>query len=757
MSIVAADTFTRANVATPSWGSATDTVNAWATLGGITANNLQVASNAGQIFSSSATQFQTLGAALTPADCEGLCRITFSTVTGGASDTGGIMLRAQNSSNYYIGRYRATIPEVSLAKRVVGTTTNLTGAVTVTLTAGQAYWFRMRVQGTTLSLRYWQDGTSEPSAWTVQITDSSLTAAGFGGLFAFGQSATGVKFDHFQLDDLLTVPAPAAAITASTTTPAGFIDLTPAPALAATASAVGIKTTGATATGAGTGFSTFQTDPAPHNVTWTTLGAGFTNTTGPETVIQATNAAGDGFRLGSIPAYGGMPISAVFELLGSGGVPTVVNPGINAEDPGNQMSLKTTFPDGHQHVYFNKAGVNVFVGTEDVQNWTRTELAPVGTPLRRYIQGAGTDSNGVAWTFTECIWPTGFFFSQITFVVPSTISLTSAGGDSFEIALPAGLLPATGATTQQGPWVAPGLAGFSGDTTRSFAGTIAPLATSSPLPDGTIANTTGEPDFLAFLPSTVANGGQIGTLANQVRGDLVTKFTRWIDLMNYAGGVPTYPGGGYSSLANTSRIKSKWGASPSTLNAGTYTIYALEVYSPLVTPAGAGTLAQAQANMLAVVADYLQPGTPTVTAGTPSSLTYNGRSTGCFRLDQGCYEVTVTAANRAAIQLDLGPNVTANIRYSPRFRFPGLTGTFQANGSDFTVLWGATTLTAGTDYTIAVDTVANVAYVHLQRDVVNAGAGAGQLTLATLTLLPSVTLVPVTPSGVSAGHIGHRR
>ncbi len=38
--------------------------------------------------------------------------------------------------------------------------------------AGTKWWIRLRVQGTTISARFWRDGTPEPSAWTAQATDS---------------------------------------------------------------------------------------------------------------------------------------------------------------------------------------------------------------------------------------------------------------------------------------------------------------------------------------------------------------------------------------------------------------------------------------------------------------------------------------------------------------------------------------------------------------------------------------------------------
>ena len=39
-------------------------------------------------------------------------------------------------------------------------------------------WVRYRVQGSTLSVKVWTDGTAEPANWELSTTDASITSQG---------------------------------------------------------------------------------------------------------------------------------------------------------------------------------------------------------------------------------------------------------------------------------------------------------------------------------------------------------------------------------------------------------------------------------------------------------------------------------------------------------------------------------------------------------------------------------------------------
>jgi hypothetical protein len=53
-----------------------------------------------------------------------------------------------------------------------GTATLASGTLLPSGAAGTRWWIRLRVQGTSIQAKFWQDGTTEPTGWTAQATDS---------------------------------------------------------------------------------------------------------------------------------------------------------------------------------------------------------------------------------------------------------------------------------------------------------------------------------------------------------------------------------------------------------------------------------------------------------------------------------------------------------------------------------------------------------------------------------------------------------
>lgn len=80
-----------------------------------------------------------------------------------------------------------TTPDALRAvKRVSGTFTTISAVDSPSQIAlGAAYWMRTRVNGSSVSVRIWEDGSVEPAAWQVETTDTAISAAGWVGL-AFG-------------------------------------------------------------------------------------------------------------------------------------------------------------------------------------------------------------------------------------------------------------------------------------------------------------------------------------------------------------------------------------------------------------------------------------------------------------------------------------------------------------------------------------------------------------------------------------------
>lgn len=102
---------------------------------------------------------------------------------------------------------------VGVNRSLGGTETSVgsTAATGVTYTSGTWLRYRVRVTGTgptTIRVRVWRDGASEPSTWQVQVTDSSsaLQGAGAVGLRAYASSSA-TRASIVSFDDLL-VSAP---------------------------------------------------------------------------------------------------------------------------------------------------------------------------------------------------------------------------------------------------------------------------------------------------------------------------------------------------------------------------------------------------------------------------------------------------------------------------------------------------------------------------------------------------------------------
>jgi hypothetical protein len=107
--------------------------------------------------------------------------------------------------NGYIVELQSNSGTAYVKKNVAGTTTTLatiTGARTVT-TAKQ--WLRLRVVGSTIQFKTWNDGSAEPAGWTSTVTDTQLTAPGQLHLSVVrGGSNVGAK--NIRIDDVTVLP-----------------------------------------------------------------------------------------------------------------------------------------------------------------------------------------------------------------------------------------------------------------------------------------------------------------------------------------------------------------------------------------------------------------------------------------------------------------------------------------------------------------------------------------------------------------------
>jgi phage replication-related protein YjqB (UPF0714/DUF867 family) len=105
------------------------------------------------------------------ADVDMTASIATSVLAAGGSHFPALVARAADVNTQQV--------IVSVRKRVGGTET-LISATTTALTHAANARFRVRLQvsGTALRARAWLDGTTEPTTWDVDTTDTALTAAG---------------------------------------------------------------------------------------------------------------------------------------------------------------------------------------------------------------------------------------------------------------------------------------------------------------------------------------------------------------------------------------------------------------------------------------------------------------------------------------------------------------------------------------------------------------------------------------------------
>jgi sugar lactone lactonase YvrE len=176
--VLGADTFQRANQSL--WGTASDG-HVW----GGDANTKSVFSivgNTGRVANTGGASYSAvLGASTANVDV----RATGSMSSFSGSNFGPV-LRWGDTNNWY----KAYVDGGSLLiQKKVGGATTVLGSTPFAATAGTAYTIEFRAVGSTLTASVWPASASQPSAWMVTATDSSL-GSGFAGMRFLTQAGT---------------------------------------------------------------------------------------------------------------------------------------------------------------------------------------------------------------------------------------------------------------------------------------------------------------------------------------------------------------------------------------------------------------------------------------------------------------------------------------------------------------------------------------------------------------------------------------
>lgn len=189
--ITATDTMVRANAG--SWGTASNG-QAWTTTGH--ASTQSITSNEGIISATAgADTFNQLGADVT-SDQVVTCRISVNQTT----DVAGVQGRWTPGSGGTCYKFLyGGFSNILLNKSVAGANTTL-ASTAFTMTPGTFYWFKLLCSGSSVFGKIWADGTTEPVAYNLSATDTSVTAGGFS-VLANSNSGTGISFDHFSASD----------------------------------------------------------------------------------------------------------------------------------------------------------------------------------------------------------------------------------------------------------------------------------------------------------------------------------------------------------------------------------------------------------------------------------------------------------------------------------------------------------------------------------------------------------------------------
>jgi len=183
--VIAQDNFTRANQ--QYWGTASDG-HTWE--GDANTNAaFSIHNNVGQIANGSGPYNAVLGPGVT----DGQVFFTGS-ISSFPNNNLGAVLHWQDSNDWYKAYINGT--QLVVQKRVQGVITTL-AQVNFTANVNTHYDVRFQIVGPTLTAPAWISNTTEPSAWMITTTDSSLTS-GQCGLRIQLISATSANITSFE-------------------------------------------------------------------------------------------------------------------------------------------------------------------------------------------------------------------------------------------------------------------------------------------------------------------------------------------------------------------------------------------------------------------------------------------------------------------------------------------------------------------------------------------------------------------------------
>ena len=257
-------------------------------------------------------------------------------------------------------------------KRVSGAFTTISAVASPSQIAlGAAYWMRTRVNGSSVSVRIWADGSAEPATWQVETTDTAVSADGWVGL-AYGAMSgsgnSGAKVDWFSVgtngDSAQSYSAPADTTAPTLTSPS------------------------ATATGATTASGSVTTNEANGTLYWLA--------SANATELLATVKAGSSQ---AVTAIGAQPVTVIWLTASTPYYLHFVHTDAAAND--SAVATSAQFTTGAETVVVKGATITLHNGSTPQANLTDLRAlwwdatAPDGTAPDYYSATESTDAAGL--------------------------------------------------------------------------------------------------------------------------------------------------------------------------------------------------------------------------------------------------------------------------------------------------------------------------------------------------------------------------
>jgi lysophospholipase L1-like esterase len=261
-----------------------------------------------------------------------------------------------------------------------------------------------QASGTSISIKAWQTGTTAPSSWDWTVTDSSISAAGYAGLYNSYSGSGARAVDDFTVADTggdaetITVTTPGTEIAGNSYTYSGSYTGTQPAALdyqfdsagwsAASSPTIGGGSWSFTATAPSAGTHTLSV--RDHNVASISGTSGSSTTSGAETIsvtTPGTETAGNSYTYSG--TYTGGPPTALDYQFDSAGWNTASGPTIG----GGTWSFSATAPSAGSHTLSVRDHNNTSVsGSSGNFTTSAGETITVTTP--------GTETAGNSYTYS---------------------------------------------------------------------------------------------------------------------------------------------------------------------------------------------------------------------------------------------------------------------------------------------------------------------------------------------------------------------